>query len=95
MKIVRKSLSMSSNRCPLRLQLIKIDQLLLHQLFNRVKNKYTTISELHTIVLLFQVDIDLFLTLTDKDLIEIGIEHERDRCLLLEIIEECKRCKTY
>ncbi|EZA58292.1 hypothetical protein DMN91_006004 [Ooceraea biroi] len=42
-----------------------------------------------------EVDIDLFLTLTDSDLIEIGIEHEKDRRVLLETIEECKRCKTY
>ncbi|XP_011695486.1 PREDICTED: ankyrin repeat and SAM domain-containing protein 3-like isoform X3 [Wasmannia auropunctata] len=36
-----------------------------------------------------EVDFDLFLTLTDKDLIEIGIEHERDRRDLLEAIKEC------
>ncbi|XP_014484235.1 PREDICTED: uncharacterized protein LOC106749372 isoform X3 [Dinoponera quadriceps] len=38
-----------------------------------------------------EVDIDLFLTLTNDDLIEIGIEHEEDRCALLETIKECKR----
>lgn len=48
-----------------------------------------------SVVVCPQVDIDLFLTLTDRDLIEIGIEHERDRCALLDAIEECKRCKTY
>ncbi|KAM0731393.1 Ankyrin repeat and SAM domain-containing protein 6 [Formica fusca] len=42
-----------------------------------------------------EVDIDLFLTLTDNDLIEIGIEFERDRHALLEAIKECKNRKTY
>ncbi|XP_020288835.1 uncharacterized protein LOC109857169 isoform X2 [Pseudomyrmex gracilis] len=42
-----------------------------------------------------EVDIDLFLALTDQDLIEIGIEYEGDRRALLEVIEECKRRKVY
>lgn len=42
-----------------------------------------------------EVDIDLFLTLTDKDLIEIGIENERDRRTLLERIEEYKNRLAY
>lgn len=33
---------------------------------------------------------DLFLTLTNNDLIEIGIEHEEDRYALLEAIKEYK-----
>ncbi|XP_011865974.1 PREDICTED: uncharacterized protein LOC105560988 isoform X2 [Vollenhovia emeryi] len=42
-----------------------------------------------------EVDFDLFLTLTDKDMIEIGIEHERDRCNLLNAIRECITHKIY
>ncbi|XP_018394469.1 PREDICTED: putative ankyrin repeat protein RBE_0220 [Cyphomyrmex costatus] len=42
-----------------------------------------------------EVDFDLFVTLTDKDLIEIGIEYERDRRDLLEAIEECINYKSY
>lgn len=41
------------------------------------------------------MDIDLFLTLTDKDLIEIGVENEKDRRALLEEIEEYKNHKAY
>lgn len=37
------------------------------------------------------MDVDLFLTLTNNDLIEIGIEHEEDRCAMLEVIKEYKR----
>ncbi|XP_011061106.1 PREDICTED: uncharacterized protein LOC105150015 [Acromyrmex echinatior] len=42
-----------------------------------------------------EVDFDLFLTLTDNDLIEIGIEHKKDRRDLLEAIKECINHKTY
>lgn len=34
---------------------------------------------------------DLFLTLTNDDLLEIGIEHEEDRCALLKAIKEYKK----
>ncbi|XP_034938935.1 ankyrin repeat and SAM domain-containing protein 6-like [Chelonus insularis] len=38
-----------------------------------------------------EVDVDLFLTLTDNDLKEIGIEKKTDRNIILTVIAECNR----
>ncbi|XP_003425962.1 ankyrin repeat and SAM domain-containing protein 6-like [Nasonia vitripennis] len=37
-----------------------------------------------------EVDLDLFFTLTDQDLLEIGIESKSERLILLSVINECK-----
>ncbi|KAJ8672485.1 hypothetical protein QAD02_003744 [Eretmocerus hayati] len=37
-----------------------------------------------------EVDLDLFFTLSDKDLMEIGIENKSERLILLSVISECK-----
>nr|XP_034196190.1 ankyrin repeat domain-containing protein 12-like [Osmia lignaria] len=38
-----------------------------------------------------EVDVSLFLTLTDADLIEIGIENESDRKIILNVIADCRK----
>ncbi|XP_012147126.2 uncharacterized protein LOC100877107 isoform X1 [Megachile rotundata] len=38
-----------------------------------------------------EIDINLFLTLTNDDLIEIGIENKSDRKIILNVITECKK----
>ncbi|XP_058790968.1 uncharacterized protein LOC131664115 isoform X2 [Phymastichus coffea] len=40
-----------------------------------------------------EVDLDLFLSLTDHDLIEIGIQKNSERLILLSVINECKGIK--
>lgn len=54
------------------------------------RNSSSSYTRLLSLVFLSQVDVDLFLTLTNSDLIEIGIEHEEDRCALLEAIKKYK-----
>ncbi|XP_011502324.1 PREDICTED: uncharacterized protein LOC105365777 isoform X2 [Ceratosolen solmsi marchali] len=41
-----------------------------------------------------EVDLDLFLSLNDKDLIEIGIDCKIERLILLSVIKECKGSET-
>ncbi|XP_033229845.1 uncharacterized protein LOC117181362 isoform X2 [Belonocnema kinseyi] len=42
-----------------------------------------------------EVDVELFLTLSDEDLIEIGIKNDTERFTLLSVIDECKKLGVF
>ncbi|XP_044006136.1 ankyrin repeat and SAM domain-containing protein 6-like [Aphidius gifuensis] len=53
--------------------------------------KHFGLSHLAFIFIEQEIDIELFVTLVDQDLQEIGIEKKTDRQIILSVIAECKK----